>query len=313
MLLREHPRPLTHVVREQQLTGAQPLLGDLQGPLVGDLEVADLLDVVTPELDAEGVLLGGREDVQDAAAYGELAALLDQLHARVRGGGEGLDDLVEVRALTGPQGDRLQVAQPLDLRLEHGAHGRDDDGDRAGPGVVGAGVGQAPQHGEAAAHGVAAGAEPLVRQRLPRRVLHDPLGREEGAQGGRQVLRLASRRRHGEHGAAGVTGQGGDGEGAGRGRADEVDVHAVAVGGGGDRFREGGVLDDGVEQTVQAHAGRNPSGGVQHVGPTRLTGRGCQPTTPAPRPLRRSAAPGADRSGSASRSPASGRRPGPRT
>ncbi|CAM5734153.1 hypothetical protein STENM223S_00005 [Streptomyces tendae] len=140
----------------------------------------------------------------------------------------------------------------------------------------------------------------LVRQRLPRRVLHDPLGREEGAQGGRQVLRLAVRRRHGEHGAAGVTGQGGDGEGAGRGRADEVDVHAVAVGGGGDRFREGGVLDDGVEQTVQAHAGRNPSGGVQHVGPTRLTGRGCQPTTPAPRPLRRSAAP-EDRSGTASR------------
>src|SRR5690606_31490472 len=122
---------------------------------------------------------GGREHVQDAAAYGELAALLDELHARVRGGGEGLDDLVQVGAVAGAQGDRLQVAQALDLRLEHGTYGRDADGDRAGLGIVGSGVGEAAQYGEAAADGVAARAEALVRERLPGRVLHDALGREQ--------------------------------------------------------------------------------------------------------------------------------------
>ncbi len=241
--------PLADVLGEQQLAagrGPQAVVGDLQGALVGDLEVADLLDVVAPELDAQRVFLGRREHVQDAAAHGELAALLHQLHARVRGGRQGLDDLVQVGGGAGAQGDRLQVAEALDLRLEHGAHGRDDDGDRAGLGVVGAGVRQATQYGEAAADGVAAGAEPLVRQGLPGRVLDDALGRQQGAQGRRQVLRLASRRGHRQHRAARLAGQGGDREGPCGGRADQVDVHAVAVCGRRDRFREGGVLDDGV-------------------------------------------------------------------
>ncbi|CAL9555377.1 hypothetical protein SUDANB151_04500 [Streptomyces sp. enrichment culture] len=256
VVLGEGGGTLAHVLGQQQLTagrGPQAVLGDLQGALVGDLEVTDLLDVVAPELDPQRVLLGRREDVQDAAAHGELAALLDQLDARVRGRGQGLDDLFQVGALSGAQGHGLQVAQALDLRLEHGAYGGDDDGDRAGLRVVGARVGQAAQDGEAAADGVAAGAEPLVRKGLPGGVLHDALGRQQGAQGRRQVLGLAARRRHRQHRAARVAGQGGDREGAGRGWADEIDVHAVAVCGRGDRFREGGVLDDGVEQTVQAH------------------------------------------------------------
>ncbi len=265
VVLGEGGGPLAHVRGQQQLAagrGPQAVLGDLQGALVGDLEVADLLDVVAPELDPERVLLGRREHVEDAAAHGELAALLDQLHARVRRCRQRLDDLFQVGALPGAQGDRLQVAQALDLGLEHGAHGCHDDGDGAGLGVVGAGVDQAPQHGEAAADGVAAGAEPLVREGLPGGVLRDALGRQQGAQGRRQVLRLASRRRDRQHRAARLAGQGGDREGAGRGRADQVDVHAVAVCGGRDRFREGGVLDYGVEQTVQAHSGRFPCGGV---------------------------------------------------
>ena len=83
--------PLPYVLGQQQLTAGrrpQPVLGDLQGALVGDLEVADLLDVVAPELHPQRVLLGRREDVEDAAAYGELAALLDQLDPGVRGGRE---------------------------------------------------------------------------------------------------------------------------------------------------------------------------------------------------------------------------------
>ncbi|BFO22208.1 hypothetical protein SHKM778_85960 [Streptomyces sp. KM77-8] len=51
-------------------------------------------------------------------------------------------------------------------------------------------------------------------------------------------------------------------------------MHTVAVRGGGDRFREGGVLDYGVEQTVQAHSGAFRPGVCNTTGPTRVAGRG---------------------------------------
>ena len=52
----------------------QPVVGPADAALVGDLEVADLLDRVAEELDPQRMLLGGREDVDDAAADGDLAA-----------------------------------------------------------------------------------------------------------------------------------------------------------------------------------------------------------------------------------------------
>lgn len=253
------------------------MLGDLQGPLVGNLEVADLLDIVAPELDAERVLLGGREDVQDAAADGELAALLDQFDAGVRGGREPVDDLAEIGALPRAQADGDQVAEPLDLRLEHGADGRDDDGDGAGGRVVGAGVGEAAQHREAAADGVRAGREPLVRQRLPGGELRDGVllaGRDEGAQRGGEVLGLPAGGGDREHRPPGVPGERRHREGAGRGRADEVHMRAVAVGPGPHRFGERRILDDGVEQTSKAHERFRPSEANNANSPARRSGRG---------------------------------------
>ncbi|GGX22469.1 hypothetical protein GCM10010353_41930 [Streptomyces chryseus] len=254
--------PLPHAVGQQQLAAGrrpQAVLGDFEGTLVGDLEVPDLLDVVAPELHAQRVLLGRREDVEDAAAHRELAALLDQFHAGVRRCRQRRRDLPQVRAPPGPQRHRLQVPQALDLRLEHGAYGRDDDAHRAGGRVVGVRVRQAAQDGEAAAHGVAARRQALVRQGLPRRVVDDPLLRQQGAQRGGQVLGLAAGRGDGEHGTPGLAGQRGHREGACGGRADQVDVHAVAVGGGLHRFGERRVSYYGIQQTVQAHEGF-PSG-----------------------------------------------------
>ena len=88
VLAEQRGRPRPHVVGEQQLAARrrpQPVLGDLERALVGDLEVADLLDLVAPELHPQRVLLGRREDVEDAAAHGEVAAPLDQLGAGVAG------------------------------------------------------------------------------------------------------------------------------------------------------------------------------------------------------------------------------------
>ena len=52
-------------------------------PLIGDREHPHLGDLVAPELDAHRVFGGGREDVEDAAADRELAALADHVDAGV--------------------------------------------------------------------------------------------------------------------------------------------------------------------------------------------------------------------------------------
>ena len=152
-----------HVLGEQQLAARrrpQPVLGDLERALVGHLEVADLLDLVTPELHAQRVFLGGREDVQDAAAHGEVAALLDELGAGVTGSDEVGDDVGQFQArIARVQFDRHQLAQPRHLRLQQRARRRHDHRQRSG-GRVGVRarrrVGEAAQHGQAPAHGVRA-------------------------------------------------------------------------------------------------------------------------------------------------------------
>ena len=167
-------RSLADLLGQQQLAARrrpQPL-HRLERALVGHREGADLLDVVAPELDAQGVLLGGREDVDDAAAHGELAALLDQVDPRVRRVGEPAHELVERHRVADAQLDRLEVAEALDLRLEDRAHRRHDDLERP-VARVGARMPQPPEHGQPPPDGVAARAEPLVRQRLPARVVGD--------------------------------------------------------------------------------------------------------------------------------------------
>ena len=95
--------PLADGVGEEQLAAGrrpQAVLGDLEAALVGHLEPADLLDRVTPELDPDRVLLGRREDVEDPAADGELAAALDEVGPRVGGRGESVDDVLERRLVS---------------------------------------------------------------------------------------------------------------------------------------------------------------------------------------------------------------------
>jgi hypothetical protein len=139
------------VVGQQQLAARrrpQAVGRDLEAALVGRREPADLLDRVAPELDPERVLLGGREDVEDAAADGELAAALDEVRAGVGRGGEPLDDVLERDVVPRPQRHRLEVAEPAHERLQDGAHRRDDDRDRAGvPAVLRARLGRLAESG----------------------------------------------------------------------------------------------------------------------------------------------------------------------
>ena len=103
----------------------------------------------------------------------------------------------------GLQLDRLEVGQPLHLRLEHGTDRRHDDLERTVVGVA-AGVLDPAQHGQPAADGVAARAQPLVRQRLPGRVERDRVGVEQVLELLGEVLGLAHGRGDDQHRAAGV-------------------------------------------------------------------------------------------------------------
>ena len=124
----------------------------LDGALVGDGEGGDLVDLVTEEVHAHRPRLGGREDVEDAAAHGVLAAGLDHVDARVGGGLQTAGGLLQAHGQTGGQLDGLELAEPGDDGRQQGAHGDDEDADR--PAILG--MGQAAQDGQALGHGVGA-------------------------------------------------------------------------------------------------------------------------------------------------------------
>ena len=176
--------------------GGMVQAGRGQRALVGDGEPAHLVHLVAKELDPDGVVLGGREDVQHAAADGEFAAAGHHVHPGVGGVGEALDDTAEGGLLADLQGHRHQFAEAGDDRLHDGADRGHHDAQRAGGGRFG--VREPPQHGQPPAHGVRARGEPLVRQGLPAGELGDGVGRQEGAQGLGQVLGLAAGRGDGQ-------------------------------------------------------------------------------------------------------------------
>ena len=197
--------PAAYLVGQQQLAARRrpEPLDRLQGALVGDREAADLLDVVAPELHPQRVLLGRREDVDDAAADGELAALLDQVDAGVRRVRQPPHDVLQRRGVARDQLDRLQVAEPLDLRLEDRADRRDDDPERA--------VGASCRDGAAGAARPAGGRRCRCAGSAARAAASPSSGSRPTASGSSrsasavgEVLGLAGGRGHRQHGAPGV-------------------------------------------------------------------------------------------------------------
>ena len=93
--------------------------GDLgDGPLVGDGEHPHFGDFVTPELDAHGVLGGRREDIEDAAAHREFAALADHVHAGVGQFDESENHVVELGLRADRQRHRLDGGDVGSHRLQ---------------------------------------------------------------------------------------------------------------------------------------------------------------------------------------------------
>ncbi len=244
----------------------------LDRALVGDREGPHLLHVVAPELHPHRVLLGRREDVDQTPADRELAALLDQVHAGVRRVREAAYDVVELGGVAGPQLHGREVPQPRDLRLEDRPDRCDHHPQPAGAGTR-VGVAQPAQDGQPTAHRVAAGAEPLVRQRLPARVVGDRGRVDERPELLGQLLGLASGGGHQQDGALGAD-QARDQERPDAGGRRQVEAaHARRVDQG---LGERTVAEHDLGQGGQDHEHLEEVGRTAREPPTG-DGRGCGP------------------------------------
>ena len=97
-------------------------------------EPAQRLDLVVEQVDADGALLGGRVDVEQAAADGELAAVLDLVDALVAGGDEVGGGLVEVEQLADAQREAVRAQRRVGDLLAQRDGGDDDDRGSRSPG-----------------------------------------------------------------------------------------------------------------------------------------------------------------------------------
>ena len=170
-------------------------LGLLERALGEGGEPGQALDLDVEQLAANRALLGGGVDVEDVAADGELAALLDLVDALVAAGDELRRDLVEVeqaalldreavRAQRGvgdllgerrSRGDKHGGLLPIDKVVESGDAQADQVRGRVEMGLVAHAAGRVEAHGA---------------------------GREEGLQVGGEVARRAVVARHHQRGAA---------------------------------------------------------------------------------------------------------------
>src|SRR4051812_5248828 len=91
-------------------------------------EPAERLDLDVEEVDADRAVLRRRVDVEQAAADGELAAVLDLVDALVAGGDEVVGDLVEVEEVAGLEGEAVRPERGVGDLLAERDGGDDDDG-----------------------------------------------------------------------------------------------------------------------------------------------------------------------------------------
>ena len=144
--------------------------------LVVDAERGQPVDLVTPQVDADRRVGRGGVDVDDRAATGELAPVLDEFLAAIAELHERRRELVGIDLGPGPNDDRVDRGRVRAELLEQRPHAGDDHGGDP------LGVAEAPQHLESLTHGLDARADPLERQRLPAGELDDLVGGQELAQ-----------------------------------------------------------------------------------------------------------------------------------
>ena len=180
----------TGVDRFQQLGGdrcfgEREQKGGLQlraGALRVGIEASDGLDLVAEEVDANGPVVLGREDVEDAAAHGDLTGHLDNVDLGVAHGGEVVDQHVGQVLFAFAQVQREGgVVVAREEAHASGLHRRDDK-----PCLVGS---KLPERGGSLLLNLRVGRDVFKRQHIVRRQAQDFVAAERAGEvaGGEHV------------------------------------------------------------------------------------------------------------------------------
>ena len=111
----------THVVGEEEFptgSGRKPVFGSFERALIGNREVANLVDFVTPELHAQWVLFNRRKDIDQPTAHCKLPTLFNNIDARVARTGEAANHVVERDLVFRTQAHRLEIRDSVHQWLE---------------------------------------------------------------------------------------------------------------------------------------------------------------------------------------------------
>ena len=149
-------------------------------------EPAQRLDLDVEQVDAHRAVLGRREDVEQAAADRELAAVLDLVDALVAGGDEVVRGLVEVEQVADAEREPVRAQRRVGDLL--GQRDGGDDDDRR---LVALAASRRVERGDAQADEVRRRREVRLVGDAAARVVADGPRREPGAQVGGEVARRA--------------------------------------------------------------------------------------------------------------------------
>jgi len=205
--------PFAQIVVEDEFAGREDHgLGKIAiAALIVNGERGESVDLVTPQVDTNRLIGGGREHVDDGPSLGYFATMLHDLFASVPHVHETSNELgrIEDRALA--HNDGFGLRRLRSELLQECAHARDDDSRRS------VGFAESPDHFESSAHGLDTWAHTFERKCLPGRKEDDIVGRNERHEVIEQLTgHGAGRARHHEWTASREFGQGGDSDGSRR-------------------------------------------------------------------------------------------------
>ena len=127
----------------------------------------DFLDVVSPELDADGVLLTRRKDVHDASAHRDLSTSLDEIDMLIPESDEAFDTRRQIDAVTGSHANWSGLDRRGRDRLNDGPNGGHDYVDGQQQRILRIRVGDSAQQVGSPPDRVEGRGQSFVRERLP--------------------------------------------------------------------------------------------------------------------------------------------------
>ena len=122
--------------------------------MVLDGESANLIDLVIPEFNPDGVGLLGWENIKDPASDRELPTALDHVDALVAQFAESTGQVGQIDSVTDVDTHGFTFGESADDRLEEGSDRDDEDAKRPRMRIAFDGVSESAQDRDASGHGV---------------------------------------------------------------------------------------------------------------------------------------------------------------